>query len=917
MLCRTVPKLIAAAVVVSRRRRMTGLPKGTVTFLFTDIEGSTTLLQELGDAVYAEVVADHHNLLRTIIDKNGGHVIDAQGDACLAAFSRASEAVAAAVAAQRTLVEHAWPSRSKLMLRMGLHTGEPVGLADNYVGLDVNRTARICAAGHGGQILVSGTTAMLVSGSVPQGAVLRDLGPHRLKDLHQLERIFQVIHPELPSILRPLNSLTTLANNLPSPLTSFVGREREIVEVKRLLSVTRLLTLTGIGGCGKTRLAIQVASESLETYPDGVWLVELATLTDPALIPRAAASAVGVGEEPARALMSTLLAALRDKQLLIVLDNCEHVVAGCAQFAEAVLRMCPAVRVLATSRESLGITTEAVWQIPPLTLPDPQSHLAVDSLLQCEAIRLFVERATSVLPRFKLTSDNADMVTLICRHLDGIPLAVELAAAQTQALSLTEIASRLTDRFRLLTRGSRTKAARQQTLQATMDWSFQLLPESERAIFRRLSVFAGGWTLEAAETVCADDGTERSDVLDCLVQLVCKSLIVVEHHRDEARYHLLETVRQYGADRLMESGEDARLRTRHLLWCLQLAERANPELLGITQATWFDRLELEHDNLRAALAWSLQSDQAESGLRLAGSVWRFWWIRGYFGEGRAWLETLLRHTGGVATIDRAKGLQAAGILAVLGQGDYASGGTFLTESLAIWRQVGDTPNIAALLDNLGTLFSVQDQPRSARTLYGESLDIRRQLGDTWGIALSLNNVGFVLYRQRDYAAAYAHFEESLALWRERGDPQNIGKTLSNLGLVSLTLGSFAKAYAFLKESLEVRREVGDKWGIAHSLEGFAGLAEASGNPARAARLFGAAEALRDSIGAPVRPTDRPDYDQRVAAARAQLTSEAFTAAWVAGRAMTLSQAVEDALDTLETGPGGGYHGANGSGRQVG
>lgn len=876
---------------------MTGLPAGTVTFLFTDIAGSTKLLQLLGDAQYADVLTDQGELLRTIVVENGGHVIDAQGAAFLIVFPRAKDAVTAALAAQRALAAHAWPSGARLMLRMGLHTGEPVDIAGDYVGLDVNRAARICAAGHGGQILLSNTTSMLVGGSLPAGTVLRDLGTHRLKDLDKPEKIFQVVHPDLPTERRPLQSLTTLANNLPSPLTSFVGRQREIAQVKQLLSTARLLTLTGIGGCGKTRLALQVASHSLEEYPDGAWLVELAALSDPALVPKAVGSAVGVGEEPGQPLMPTLLGTLCEKQLLIVLDNCEHLVPACAQLVEAVLRACPAVRILATSRESLGIAAETVWRVPPLALPDPQTHPSVDSLRQYEAIRLFVERAATVRPMFKVTSENANTVIEICRRLDGIPLAIELAAARTRVLSVGEIAARLSDRFRLLTQGGRTAFPRQQTLLATMDWSYQLLTESERTMLCRLSVFTGGWTVEAAEAVCTGGGIERLNILDLLAQLVDKSLVVMAHLQEEVRYYLLETVRQYAADRLMESGEAVRARTQHLAWCLALAGRADPELVSASQAPWLDRLELEHDNLRAALAWSLEHDQVESGLRLAGAIWRFWWIRGYFGEGRAWLEALLARSSGVATIVRAKALQAAGIVAVLGQGDYASGREFLSKSLAIWRDVGDMPNIAALLDNLGTLHSVEGDHAAARPLYGESLAIRRQLGDKWGLALSLNNLGFVLYRQDDYPAAYALFEESLALWRERGDGQNIAKALSNLGLVSLSQEHYAEAYSFLKESLQVRLEVGDKWGIAHSLEGFAGLAEAQGAAAKAARLFGAAEALRASIGAPLRPTDRPDYDRKVAAARARLTPEAFSAAWLAGRAMTLDRAVQEALDT--------------------
>ncbi|HLW58595.1 MAG TPA: tetratricopeptide repeat protein [bacterium] len=876
---------------------MPGLRTGTVTFLFTDIEGSTRLLQELG-ARYVEVLADHHRLLRAAFKDCGGQELRTQGDAFFVAFPRARDAIAAAIAAQCAIMDHRWTDGALVRVRMGLHTGEPLITATGYEGMDVHRAARICAAGHGGQILLSGTTAMLVAGSVPPGVALRDLGMHRLKDLRQPEWIFQVIDPHLPTEFRLPQSLTTLANNLPRPLTSFVGRDSEVAETKQFLSMTRLLTLTGVGGCGKTRLALQAALGLLENYADGVWLVELAGLSDPAFVPRSLASAVGIREEAGQPLLSTLMSALREKQMLVVLDNCEHLITACAQLAQALLHMCPSIRILATSREPLGIGGETIFPVTPLPLPDPLRARTVDDLMECEAIRLFVERAAAMRLTFKLTAENAPAVIAICRHLDGIPLAIELAAARIQALSIAELVARLDDRFRLLTQGSRTALARQQTLQATMDWSYQLLSEREGTMLRRLSVFAAPWTLEAAEGICADDQDAGMDVLYLLTQLVSKSLVIMDHQEREVRYHMLETVRQYARERLMRSAEAVRVRNRHLMWYLALAERSEPELVAASQTLRLTRLELEHDDLRAALSWSLENNQAESGLRLAAAVWRFWWIRGYFGEGRTWLEALLMNSEGKGTrIVRAKALQAVGIIAVLGQGDYAAGRDFLSKSLAIWRDAGDRPNIAALLDNLGTLFSVQDDHAAARALYEESLAIRRQLQDKWGLALSLNNLGFVLYRENDYSAAYALFEESLALWREQGDGQNIAKTLSNLGLVSLSRGCFAGAYRFLKESLEVRLAAGDKWGIAHSLEGFAGLAEARGAGARAARLFGAAEALRESIGAPLRPTDRPDYDRKVAAARARLTLDAFAAAWSAGRAMTLDRVVSEAMDT--------------------
>ena len=913
---------------------MSSLPTGTVTFLFTDIEGSTRLLQQLGDR-YADVLAAHHRLLRSAIQNAHGHEMDAQGDALFVAFPRAKDALLAAVAAQRAVQAHAWPDGITLRVRMGLHTGEPISGETGYVGMDVHRAARICAAGYGGQILVSQTTRDLVENDMPAGVSLRDLGEHRLKDLAHPYRLFQVLAVDLPADFPPLKSLDVLPNNLPVQLTSFVGREREKAEVRILLSGTRLITLTGSGGAGKTRLAIQVAAEVLEEFPNGAWLVELAALSDPSIVPKAVASAIGVPEQPGRSLTETLADALRSKSALVILDNCEHLVAACAHLTDALLRACRNVRILATSREPLGVTGETTWRVPSLSVPDPQRLPPLDGFQEYEAMRLFLDRAVTSEPQFALTSSNAPAVALVCHRLDGIPLAIELAAARVKVLAVEQIAARLNDRFRLLTGGSRTALPRQQTLRAAMDWSHDLLVEKERILFRRLSVFAGGWTLEAAEAVCSGKRLKAHEVLDLLTQLVDKSLVVVEQQHGEARYLLRETVRQYALDRLLESREVTAVRQRHRDWYLALAERAAAELRGPRQGLYLKRLEAEHDNLRAGLEWSvMEADEAEAGLRLAGALQWFWDIRAHFSEGRKWLEGTLSTARHASTSVRAKALSGVGFLAWR-QGDLGRAGTALRESLTLWRELGDKWGMAFSLHNLGHVAEVQTDYGRANAHFEESLLLFRELGDKWGIGWSLNCLGHEILGQGDYSRAKPLFEESLALLREAGDKWIGAYPLRNLGVVAgmqgdyqramplleeslalsreindkyniaasqnylakmaLKLGNHERAMTLYKESLTLRREVASKRGIAECLVGLAGVAGGQGKPTLAARFLGAAELIRETIGVPVPPSDRAEYDSQVSAVRAVLGQERLAAAWAEGRAMTLEQAIEYAL----------------------
>lgn len=658
---------------------MSRLRTGTVTFLYTDIEGSTRLPQDLGDR-YAQILADYRQLLLTASQNGGGHEVDTQGDAVFIAFPRAKDALAAAVAAQRSILRHQWPSGVSVRVRMGLHTGEPLSAKTGYVGMDVHRAARICAACHGGQILLSDTTQALIAEALPEGVSLRDLGEHRLKDLAYPHYLFQVVVTDLPTDFPPLKSINILPNNLTIQLTSFIGREREITEVKRVLGGTRLVTLTGSGGAGKTRLALQVAADVVEAYPNGIWLAEFAPIADPTLVPKIVASALNVPEQPGHNMTETLTDSLRRKTLLLVLDNCEHLLTDCAELTTALLRACPQVRILTTSREALGVPGETLWRVPSLSLPDAGQVPTVEDMVQCEAVRLFVDRAVATAPEFAITPKNASAIARICQRLDGIPLAIELAAARVKVLAVDQIAARLDDRFRLLTGGSRIAVPRQQTLRATMDWSYGLLLEKERAVFRQLSVFAGGWALEAAEAVCVGKRIKKHAVLDLLAELVEKSLVEMETQDGEARYRFLETIRQYSWEKLVESKEAAAVRTRHRDWYLALAERAESELHGPQQGVWLERLESEHDNLRAALRWSkTEEGGAEAWLRLAGALHWFWNIRGHASEGRDWLEGALSTKRDTSASVRARALCGAGILAWR-QGDINRASMLLQEA---------------------------------------------------------------------------------------------------------------------------------------------------------------------------------------------------------------------------------------------
>jgi predicted ATPase/DNA-binding SARP family transcriptional activator/DNA-binding CsgD family transcriptional regulator len=698
-------------------------------------------------------------------------------------------------------------------------------------------------------------------------------------------------------------------HNLPIERTSFVGRQEEMVEVEKLLSMTSLLTLTGAGGSGKTRFALEVARRLAGAYRDGAWLVELAPLSEPELVERAVAHALEVRAQPGRSLTDVLKDSLRAKTLLLVPDNCEHLIEAVARLAETLLDSCPNLKVLATSREALNLSGELIWRMPSLSTPNERggSSPTAEELARCEAVRLFVERARYRRPSFELASENAGAVAEVCRRLEGIPLAIELAAARVGVLSVGQIAARLKDSLGMLAGGNRTAPSRQRTLRGTLEWSFELLGELEQKLFGRLSVFLGGWSLEAAEAVGAESGSgiEQEDVLNLLSRLVDKSLVVAEAARveGELRYRMLEPVRQYGREKLEESDEVREVRRRHATWFFELAEEAAPHLKGRRQVEWLERLEKEHDNLRAAMRFLLEEGEIEAAVRLVWALWMFWWYHRYQGEGRRYAEEALEKGNALPTGLRARALFVRATMT------YGLESPELTmrlfeESAALFRQAGDKPGLALGLSGVGGTALQQGDVERATALLEESLRVYRELGDKWGISATLVHPGIISLKNGDYARATRYFEEALAVSREVGTRLPACISLYNLAFIARAEADHKRAVQLYLEGLELAAEAGDKANAAYCLEGLASLSVERGEPQRAAQLFGTSEELLEAIGAPLyaHAPDRTLYEHAVDDLRSRLGEEACGALWTKGRAMTLEQAIEYALSEDEEPP---------------
>ncbi len=789
------------------------LPTGTVTLIFTDIEGSTHLLRQVGER-YAHVLEACRHLLRAAFHANRGHEVDTQGDAFFVAFARATDAVSAAVAAQHALSNHDWPDGLAVRVRMGLHTGEPELSTEGYVGLDVHRAARIMSAGHGGQVLLSQATRDLVEHVLPEGVSLRDLGEHRLKDLGHPTRLFQLVIEGLAADFPPLKTLDSHLNNLPTQPTAFIGREKEVAAVQQhlLRQDVRLVTLTGPGGVGKTRLGLQAAAEASEHFVDGTWFVSLAPISDSDLVIPAIAHTLDVREAGGRSLLDQLKAFLREKQLLLLLDNFEQVVNAANQVAD-LLGACPRLTVLVTSREALHVRAEQEFPVPTLALPDPKHLPDLTTLSQYEAVALFIERAQAVQPDFQVTNPNAPAVAEICARLDGLPLAIELAAARIKLFPPQALLTRLEQRLQLLTRSARDVPARQQTLRKTIQWSYDLLTAPEQRLFRRLSVFVGGCTLEAIEAITERFGDDLAPVLDAVASLIDKNLLrQTAPEGEDIRLTMLETIREYGLERLAEQGEKGSVQAAHASYFVQLAEKREPESWGPQQAAWFGWVEHERENLRAAMQIVLALDAGELALRLGTSLWFFWFTRGRTDwiEGSAFLDRALEKNADVGGAVRVEALFCVGLLAMR-IGDMERAEALCRESLAIFQELGDRRGIGEAYYFLGYLAMMRGDFTVARPLLEEGLALCREVGNRRTIGWVLIWLGWVIFHQGEYRRGILLTEEGLTLFREVGNVLAVDTAVQNLAVMYLSFASdAAKARALAEEGLALARELGDK-----------------------------------------------------------------------------------------------------------
>ena len=878
---------------------MLDLPTGTVTFLFTDIEGSTRLLQELGHETYRRMQDDHGKILRGAIADRGGVEVRTEGDSFFAVFVTPEQAIHAAVAGQRALAGHGWPGGVALRVRMGLHTGVgdlESGGAD-YVGVDVNRAARIAAAGHGGQVLLSHATRALVEHTLQDGVMLRDLGQHRLKDIDYPEHLHDLMIDGLGSTFPAVRSLDVRPTNLPSPRTSFVGREREITEINELLAKSRLLTLTGPGGTGKTRLALRVAGANLDRFSDGVFLADFSATTDPMLVPPEIAAALRVREMPGQDVTDTLADHLRDKALLLVIDNFEQLL-DATPVVTQVLSAAPGVKIMATSRVPLHISGEQEYHVSPLPLPRLNHSVDPDLLADNDSVMLFMERATGVRPDFRITHENAATISEISARVDGLPLALELAASRIKVMSPTELAARLERRLSLLSGGARDLPPRQRTLRGAMQWSHDLLEAEERRLFAQLAVFSGGWSLEAAELICGPD--LELDIVDGLTSLLDGSLLMrSDDSEGSIRFGMLETIREYAQESLTASTEEAGIRRRHAEFFRAKAEEGEPHLLGEDRLRWLKFLEREHDNLRAALDWAEKTGDTATALRMAAALWRFWQLGGHLEEGRARLERLLALPG--AAVQDAVRVRALGALGGIAywQTDYETMRSAYEEAVEIARGLGERRLLSEAIYDLAHLPVVLDGDfEGSERLLHESL----RLADPADLALggriwtALGFMGMV-HNQRSIADRKEPIQKAITIGRALGDRLMVASNLVTLAGVEFATANFDAARDHVQEATEISAAESESPILfATVFPPLALIANHDGRHRRAARLLGAWQMMNEHAGGSAPQVANALFGDPEPDARAALGDEEFERAWAEGYASTVDEAVAFALE---------------------
>ena len=854
-------------------------PQGIVAFLYTDIEGSTRRW-DTGPGAMAETLRRHNAILDACCAAQEGFVFRTIGDAYCVAFPRAAAALRAALDAQRRLNGDNWEGAAPLRVRMAVHVGDSVWQEGEYASPPLNRLSRILNMGHGGQILVS-EAFMLMTREEPEFAdAFVKTGDHLLRDLKFKETVYQIVAPDLPSDFPPLKSLSVLPNNLPPPRDAFIGREMETQAIREALERGRMVTLLGMGGAGKTRLSLHAAAALLPEYPMGVWQIALADITDPALIPQAVAAALQfhpADSDPIAALHRHL----KTQKLLLLLDNCEHLIADCAAFASNLLDACPEIRLLATSREPLDIKGELAIPLESLRYPDADD-LPLEELRRYDAIRLFEERSVAVNSSFRLTEANGGAVAAICRHLEGLPLAIELVAARIRALGPTQILERLRDDNALLSGRKRDSAARHQTLDATIRWSYDLLDSAEQILFRRLSVFVGGWTLEAAESVCPDAALSESQILPLLESLTAKSL--VQRVEGEERFRMMETVCAFAREAAAQSEGEVgnELRRRHARWLWEWTGRAQEEALSERQTEWLARLEADHDNLRAAFEDALRGEDAASALEAAARLWRFWIARGHGAEGRIWLTRLLAAAPAAPVETRASARKALGNLAFVA-GDLAQAQAHYEQSLALSRELNDQKGIAAISGNLGGIALEHQDYALATERYAESLALEEARDDRAGMAYSLNNLGVIANQQGEFARAVPLLNRALELCRVLMDAAGIAMTENNLGDAMLGLGDLFGAGAHYRASFALYEAQKERAGMAACLQSAGHLLLAQGRRGEAAACFGAAEARRESAGSDLPRREQSRYEFALSHLRETLTAAEFERAWAEGK----------------------------------